>query len=226
MKDLLLLHGALGSRAQLLPLQPRLGGIAIDLTGHGACELPAEGLSFDHFVADIERTFEEQRWRQADLFGYSMGGYAALLFAAKHPDRVRHVATLGTKYLWTPEGLQKELRMLDPDAMLAKVPAFVQKLVEVHGERKWCALVAAVAKSMSELAVAPLLTDEVKARIQCPVLLCVGEGDTTAVPEDTRTFSEGLAKVEVRVLPGVKHPFESARLDDLVDTLNGFWRPI
>lgn len=219
MKELLLLHGALGSRAQLAPLQQRIGGVAIDLTGHGERELPEAGLSFHHFVADIERVFDEQGWGSADLFGYSMGGYAAMLFAAKRPDRVRSVVTLGTKYLWTPEGLQKELLMLDPDAMLAKVPAFVQRLIQVHGEAKWRALVAAIAKAMTGLAAAPLLTAEVKSRITCPVLLCVGEGDTTAVPADTMAFASDLPGARIRVLPGAKHAFESVELGMLLQVM-------
>jgi pimeloyl-ACP methyl ester carboxylesterase len=77
-----------------------------------------------------------------------------MLYAAKHPERVRSVVTLGTKYLWTPEGLQKELRMLDPDAMEAKVPAFARMLAESHGEHRWKGLVAAIAKSMTDLATA------------------------------------------------------------------------
>lgn len=220
---LLLLHGALGSCAQLFPLQERFGGVAIDLTGHGSRELPEQGLSFNAFVNDIERAFEEHHWRQADLFGYSMGGYAALLFAAAHPDRVSSVVTLGTKYLWTPEGLKKELRMLDPDAMLAKVPAFAHKLATVHGEHKWRALVAAVAKSMADLAAEPLLSKQVVDRIDCQVLFCVGEEDTTAVPHDTRVFASGFRHARVAVLKGTRHPFEHVDLAALERELEGTW---
>ncbi len=221
--SLLLLHGALGSSAQLAPLKDRMGGVAIDLAGHGSRELPTEGLRFDRFVADIERAYEEQGWQQADLFGYSMGGYAALLFAAKHPARVRTVVTLGTKYLWTEEGLQKELRMLDPEAMLAKVPAFAQKLIDAHGEQKWRALVAAVAQAMSDLAAAPLLTPEVCSRIGCRVLLCVGDGDNTAVPHHTRVFASGLRHAEVEVLRDTRHPFEGVDMAALEKVLAAFW---
>lgn len=220
---ILLLHGALGSRAQLAALRQRIGGHAIDLTGHGGRALPNAGLQFEHFVADIEQAYAELDWQCADIFGYSMGGYAALLFAARHPGRVRTITTLGTKYLWTPEGLQKELRLLDPETMLSKVPAFAQRLSDIHGDNKWRALVAAIASAMGELAAAPLLTEEVKARITCPVMLCVGEGDTTAIPEDTRVFALGLPNARVEVLPGAKHPFESVDLDVLVDLLKGSW---
>ncbi len=224
--DLLLLHGALGTARQLVGLQQRIGGHAIDLSGHGARPIPAEGIRFDQFVSDIDSAFEEQGWRSAHLFGYSMGGYAALLYAARHPQRVRSVVTLGTKFLWTEEGLHKELRMLDPDLMEQKVPAFAQALAVAHGGARWKNVVLAIARSMRELAAEPLLTAEVCARIQCPVLLCVGEKDTTAIPEDTRQFAERLKGAEVHVLADIPHPFDKVDLDLLLPILHRFWAQV
>ncbi len=221
--NLLLLHGALGSSHQLKPLQERMGGIAVGLTGHGDREIPAGGLTFDHFIEDIDRAFAEQGWKSARLFGYSMGGYAALLYAAKHPERVESVVTVGTKLLWTEEGLQKELRKLDPDAMVAKVPAFSNALAEMHGADRWRDLVSAIAKSMSDLAARPLLTPEVCRRIECHVLFCVGDGDTTAVPHDTRIFCSELKRGNVEVLRNTRHPFEEVDLNALERLLENFW---
>jgi len=223
---LLLLHGALGSARQLDSLGERVGGAAIDLSGHGGRGIPLEGIRFEQFIADIDTAFAEHGSSRADFFGYSMGGYAALLYAARYPDRVRSVITVGTKLGWTEEGLQKELLKLDPDMMLAKVPAFVEALAEVHGADRWRDVVTAIAKSMSELAAAPLLTAEVVARIECPVLLCVGDGDTTAVPSDTHAFATGLVNAEVHVLPNTKHPFESVDLDALVPLIEQFWAQV
>lgn len=221
--DLLLLHGALGSKRQLLPLQQRMGGAVIDFTGHGDLAIPDTGLSFEQFVADIDRAYATNGFVKAHLFGYSMGGYAALLFAAQFPERVHSVVTLGTKLLWTEEGLQKELRMLDPELMLAKVPAFAHMLAEVHGEDRWRELVLAIAQSMKGLAAAPLLTPEVCTRIQCRVLHCVGDNDTTAVPHDTRIFASGFKYASVHVLKNTRHPFEGVDLTALEKALEDFW---
>lgn len=221
--DLLLLHGALGTSAQMEPLRERVGGAAVDLTGHGPRAHEHAHMAFGAFVQDIDAAYRANGWTSAHLFGYSMGGYAALLFAAQYPQRVRSVVTLGTKYLWTPEGLQKELRMLNPEAMLAKVPAFADALVGAHGADHWRAVVGAVAHSMQALAEAPLLTPAVCARITCPVLCLVGELDTTAVPSDTHLFASGLPTAHAEVLPGVRHPFEGVPLEGLQDHLEQFW---
>ncbi len=221
--SLLLLHGALGSARQLASLQARVRGHAIDLNGHGSNAIPAEGIRFEQFITDIDAAFAEHRWSCADLFGYSMGGYAALLYAASYPKRVKSVVTLGTKFVWTEEGLQKELRKLDPDVMEAKVPAFAKALADVHGNDRWRHVVVAIAQSMTNLAHKPLLTDEVVARIHCPVLCCVGDGDTTAVPEDTRSFAARLPNAGVLVLPNARHPFDEVDLDVLVPVLQKHW---
>lgn len=220
---LLLLHGALGSAEQLSGLRERVGGVSIDLSGHGPRPIPEHGVRFEDLLSDIDAAFEANGWASAHLFGYSMGGYAALLYAAKHPERVRSVITLGTKLVWTEEGLQKELRMLDPDVMLAKVPGFAEALARVHGEERWRSVVIAIAQSMSGLAAKPLLTAEVAAEVECPVLVCVGSGDTTAVPADTEVFAKGLRHSQVLVLPGVRHPLESVDLDAFVPLMERFW---
>ncbi len=207
-------------------LQERMGGVAIDLSGHGGREIPSQGIRFEQFIADIDAAFLENQWASADLFGYSMGGNAALLYAAKHPERVRSVATAGTKLVWTEEGLQRELRMLDPDKIQMKVPAFASALASAHGEDRWKDVVMAIAQSMRELAERPLLTPEVAARIQCPVLFCVGDGDTTAVPDDTRAFAKGVLRSEVQVLADTRHPFESIDLDRLGSVLSRFWQDV
>lgn len=222
--NLLLLHGALGSAAQLRALQERVGGVAIDLSGHGSQGIPPDGIRFEHFIADIDRAFDEHGWREAHLFGYSMGGYAAMLYAAGNPGRVKSVITLGTKFLWNEDGLKKELRMLDPDAMEQKVPAFTQVLADAHGAGRWKQVVRAIARSMIELAASPLLGPEECARIKCPALLCVGEMDTTAVPADTRRFASGVNGAEVFLLPGTPHPFDRVNLDALLPRLHEFWR--
>jgi pimeloyl-ACP methyl ester carboxylesterase len=223
MVNLLLLHGALGSQGQLQGLQQRIGGVVIDLTGHGTSGIPDDGITFEHFISDIDRAFADNRWESANLFGYSMGGYAALLYAARHPERVRSVVTVATKLVWTDEGLQKELRKLDPDAMVAKVPAFAKALADAHGGDRWRDVVHAIAKSMSDLAAAPLLSWEVVPQIQCNVLLCVGDSDTTAVPHDTRVFASELQRAHVLILPNTRHPFEEIDLNFLEKELDKFW---
>ena len=69
----------------------------------------------------------------------------------------------------------------------------------------------------------PLLTNEVLAAIECPVLLIVGDRDTTAGPEDTLLTARKLMDAGVMVLPRTRHPFEEVDLDLLITQLSRFW---
>jgi pimeloyl-ACP methyl ester carboxylesterase len=223
--NILLLHGALGTKRQLGYLADSLDHAtcrSITFTGHGESEVPGEGLSFELFLKDIDAAVQRMDG-PVHLFGYSMGGYAALLWAARNPGRAASVTTLGTKLVWTPEGLQKELRKLDPAVMEEKVPEFALGLAAVHGPERWKALVARTAELMTGLAAQPLLTEEVLAAIECPVLLIVGDRDTTAGPEDTLLTARKVKDAGVMVLPRTRHPFEEVDLDLLITQLSRFW---
>lgn len=221
----LLLHGALGTKRQLAFLAESLDHAtcrSLTFSGHGENDLPPEGLSFDQFLRDVDEAMQKVSG-PVHLFGYSMGGYVALLWASKNPGRLASVSTLGTKLVWTPEGLQKELKKLDPVAMEEKVPEFASGLAAVHGPQRWKHLVAATADLMTRLAGEPLLTDEVLAAIECPVLLGVGDRDATASPEDTLATARKIKDAGVMVFPRTRHPFEEVDLDLLITQLSRFW---
>ena len=74
------------------------------------------------------------------FFGYSMGRYAAVCIALKHPDRICSIMTLATVFDWSPERAQKEAAMLDPGKIELKVPAIAETLKHLHGSEKWKSL--------------------------------------------------------------------------------------
>lgn len=224
MPTVLLLHGALATERQMMPLASLLVAHEVHaptLSGHGI--RAKEPLNFGQLVEDIDVVVRRSSGSRVHLFGYSMGGYAALLYAARFPERVGSVTTLGTILDLSQEKLEKELRKLDPAVMEAKVPAFARTLAELHGEEQWRNVVAAVADNMAQLAASPLLTEETIARIQCPVLVAVGELDTSSGLEGPREFASRAHQARVLVLQRVRHPFEDVDLVALAGTLEHFW---
>jgi pimeloyl-ACP methyl ester carboxylesterase len=224
--NVLLLHGALGTRQQLGLLSDVLPGVrtrAIEFRGHGERTIPDEGLSMDVFLCDIQDALDEAGWSEAHLFGYSMGGYAALMYAGRFPDRVSSVVTLGTKLKWDREGLDRELRFLDPQKMKEKVPHFAMDLLTQHGPERWEDLVHATAKLITGLHEQPPLMKGTMEKITCPVMLCVGDRDRTAVPEHTLEAGRWMPHGSTLVLPNTQHPFDHADLNALVNHLLTFW---
>lgn len=224
--NLLLLHGALGTRDQLGRLREALPDVrthALEFRGHGGGAIPDEGLSMELFLHDVHDALEEAGWSQAHLFGYSMGGYAALLYASRFPEQVRSAVTLGTKLKWDRAGLDRERRMLDPQVMQEKVPQFAKHLQLAHGPERWEGLLHATAALITGLHERPLLTPEVLGTITAPALLCVGDRDCTAVPEHTLEAARQMPQAGALVLPSTQHPFDAVDLEVLLPHLRAFW---
>ena len=68
------------------------------------------------------------------LFGYSMGGFIALLSAANGNKKIHSITTLGTKMKWSPRIAENEVKQLNPELIEEKVPAFAKSLEERHGD--------------------------------------------------------------------------------------------
>lgn len=214
-----LLHGALGAADQLAPLAERLGAQhavhVMELAGHG--RTPANGpFTMTRFVDETIAAMDARRVERATLFGYSMGGYVALLLAAAHPDRVARVVTLGTKFRWDTATAERDVRRLDPSTIRAKVPRFADALSARHvGAGGWEGVLARTAALLESLGAAPPLDDAVLASIACPVRVMVGDRDETVTIEETAGAYRALAHGEMAVLPMTAHPLERVDVEML-----------
>ncbi len=228
MKPILLLHGALGTAQQLKTLSTLLSTNrdvhTLTFSGHGDSAAPKDGgYSFDTFVDDILQYMETRELTEVDIFGYSMGGYAAIYLALQHPDKVGKIATLGTKVKWTAEDAAKEVKMLDADKLEDKVPAYADKLKAFHGKDDWRNMMAATAQMMLNLGNDPLLKDEDYKALQHEVLLGIGDKDNTAGLEDTVATYRQLPKAQLWVLPGTPHQLEKVDISVLANGLKTFY---
>lgn len=239
-RPLLLLHGALGSSVQMAPIASALqaAGHAVhtmDFEGHG---IASAGTSDSATVPDPTAgdAFSIPRFADAivarvgaigtgpvNVFGYSMGGYAALLAASIAPERFGRVATLGTKFAWSPEVAEREVARLDPDIVEAKVPRFAAALAERHGEARWRPLLRRTADLMLALGRAPVVTPELLGRIELPVRICVGDRDELVSIDESIDTYRALPQGELAVLPNTHHPVERASVDAILTALHGFF---
>jgi pimeloyl-ACP methyl ester carboxylesterase len=210
---LLLLHGALGAGAQFDALRPALGRgrrvLAMDLEGHGEAPPRDRPFRMEHFVSSVLARLDGESIARADIFGYSMGGYVALLLASEHPRRVGRVATLGTKFRWDPATAAREVAKLDPGGIRARVPQFAEVLAARHqGAGGWERVLAATADLLRALGDDPPLREDVLATIPHEVLVMVGDRDTTVSAEESNAVARSLVSGRCAVLPETPHPLE------------------
>jgi len=93
---IIMLHGirgyALTFATLAQALQPGFRTIAWDQRGRGASEWdPAGNYYNDSYVRDIEDVVGHLGLGCFDLLGHSMGGIAAYVYAATHPDKIRRL---------------------------------------------------------------------------------------------------------------------------------------
>lgn len=226
MRPLLLLHGALGSKTQLDPLKEALETkgaevFSMNFSGHsGERFKPTFGI--ETFADDILSFLKEHELKTIDIFGYSMGGYVALWLALKHPDVVGKIITLGTKFDWSPESAEKEVKKLDPDKIQEKVPAFARILQTRHAPEDWKALLKKTSKMMTDLGVVPLLSPDALSKISHSTLVLLGDQDDMADREYSKQVAHMMPNARFKLLPHTPHPIERINKEELTDTIIHF----
>jgi pimeloyl-ACP methyl ester carboxylesterase len=209
--NLLLLHGALGSEVQLQSLQEQL---AIDFNvhtlnfeGHGGRFSDRE-FAMEYFAENIVEKLATLQISKTHIFGYSMGGYVALTLAKKYPELVDTIVTLGTKFNWTIESAQQEVKMLNPSKIEEKVPAFAKRLQELHEPNDWKEVMHKTASMMLDLANGKKLTDADLNEIQHEVCIGIGSLDTMVTVAESRNAATQLPNGSLEIIKDVKHPIE------------------
>lgn len=222
---LILVHGALGSGRQLAPLADALGAelqttvAIVELPGHGQTRATDDEFRMEAFAASaagVATAIREPGAPAPVVFGYSMGGYAALVAEANAPGTFSGIVTYGTMFDWTPAVAVAAAARLDPAMMTAKVPAFAEQLRERHAEAGgWEQMLARTASLLRTLGDAPPLTADRLARLACPVQLLVGERDDTVTWEQTARIAGLVPRGTAILVPGAPHPIEKVPVSAL-----------
>lgn len=219
----LILHGALGSATQLDRVKTSFETqgrdvFSLNFSGHGGSPFQLD-FGIEQFTEDTFQFSKIHRLKQVDIFGYSMGGYVALWFAKNYPDCVGRILTLGTKFDWTEESAAKEVKKLNPDKILDKIPAFARMLEHRHAPADWKDLLGKTANMMLALGKAPLLTKAILENIQHAATICLGDQDDMA----DRSYSEQVAGFlpngKFILLQNTQHPIEKVDLKNILDLI-------
>lgn len=209
---ILFLHGALATESQFDSLRKSLPNdlqlLALTFSGHGGKMFPANGLSFEAFTQDILNFLNENKIEKVNLFGFSMGGYAAYYFAHKYPNRVNRIFSVNVKFKWDPISTAKETGWLDPDKMMEKIPGFANNLMMQHGMNLWKQVLRSTSDMMNELSKGILLSDDDLSKIDCPIRIGIGDRDQTSSIAETINVFKQFKNASLWVIPDTNHPFE------------------
>jgi pimeloyl-ACP methyl ester carboxylesterase len=228
--------------------------VLLDLRGTGESAVPADPTSYrcDRLVDDVEALRGHLGLDGIDLLGHSAGAALALLYAARHRDRIgrlallnpspravgleitdadrRQVAELRRGEAWFPDAFAALERIWSGEATAADWTAIApftygrwDAAAQAHLAQEANQKNAdAAAVYYSAGALDPEATRTALARLGAPVLVVAGEYDVALPPKCAAEYAGLFPQAELAVQPGGGH---YPWLDDpqwLVQTLAGF----
>jgi pimeloyl-ACP methyl ester carboxylesterase len=226
MQPIILLHGALGSASQLQPLAEALESYfevhMFNFSGHGGRPFGDKQFSIPLFGEQIKEYMQVSGISQAGIFGYSMGGYAALYLARRFPDRISKLITLATKFHWDEKIAAREVTMLEGKTIREKVPAFAAQLEQRHAPNDWLVLLEKTSQLLTDLGKRNALQPEDYSAIATPSLVLLGDRDKMVTLDETVAVYKQLPNAQLGILPGTPHAFEQVNVSLLSRLIRDF----
>lgn len=225
---LIILHGALGAKQQFSELSKILNEKFIvhsfNFEGHGG--RPTEHLyTIELFTQNLIDYVVAKELNKPFVFGYSMGGYVAL--NASHQGlQFQKLLTLGTKFDWTPEIAQKEIKLLNPKTIKEKVPKFAEYLAALHEPEDWNEVMHKTVQMMIGLGNEPTLTNNKLQNINLRTLCCLGSEDKMVTQEETKNTVSKLRNAEFYSFQGFEHSIEKVDITILARKIIDFFQSV
>ncbi|HEY6056982.1 MAG TPA: alpha/beta fold hydrolase, partial [Candidatus Limnocylindrales bacterium] len=178
---LVMLHGATSAGradfAAQIPLFAKAFRIYLpDARGHATTPWDVgRGFSQEMLVGDLEAFADALGLGTFHLVGFSMGAMTALMFASRHPERLRTLVIAGVTTQREPR-TSVARRLMDPERIDRDDPAWAAELARRHdpaqGPGAWRRLLRAIA---ADVARQPQLGPRELRRIELPTLVAVGD---------------------------------------------------
>jgi pimeloyl-ACP methyl ester carboxylesterase len=214
MTDLVFIHGAAGRKEELHPLATGLLDHvtcwSLDLLGHNGRRMP-EAFGLMEMVQDIVSGLDRCGFDRPYLFGYSFGGYLALLIARLFPDRVAGCCVLATHLVYDVPAIRQSLLILS-----------AQKIQRM--EDNWVRDIYVRFRHMLETFESNdlvILQDDLRS-IQAPVLVLGGQEDPLVNAHKMQGLAKLLPHHRCVVFPGSAHPITAAPLDVIQSAITNF----
>jgi pimeloyl-ACP methyl ester carboxylesterase len=222
MKKTLLLHGALGSAKQFGPLMDTNtpeSFVTYDFPGHGS-RLPSDvkEWSIQAFANDLAAFVVQHNLQGCQVFGHSMGAYVATFCALKHPDLFSNIIALGTKWEWNKSFAVSESAKLDFQSLVLNAPGFVALLQKYHSHQELSLLTSGVVHLMQKLGKKQVVTT--LENMSIPLHIYRGTKDKMVTENESVFMASTNELATFTSLIDLKHPYEAAPLEVIVDLLN------
>ena len=232
-EPLIVLHGAYMNIPTMGDIIPRLAETrkvyALEFQGHGRTNDIERPITYPNLASDVAAFMDAVGLEKADVFGYSMGGAAALRLAFDFPEKVDQLIVASVSYDMSgsqPEFLQM-IPTMTPEMFVGTFmeDAWKQYAPNPDGFRPFV-------ERMIALEHEPLAWEEEVKNLEHPVLIIAGDSDMMTLEHVVSMYrllgggyagdmGKPLPASRLAILPATSH----TAVIDQVDLLLGFIEP-
>lgn len=253
MKEILILHGAIGSSSQFISLKEKLSGRLptdhgdefkihlLDFEGHGERNISDEQCggtptaSADGWSASRRTTFRIENFAENVLnfidekriHSVNIFGYSMGGYVALQLALLHPHRVNNIMTLATKFNWNPETALKESKMLNAeKMEEKIPafaKTLETRHQFGWKRNLELTAEMMIHLGANPLLTDEKLKTIPHKCLICVGENDSMVSVEETKLAADSLPNAAFKLFPNTQHPIEKVDEEMLVEEMRRFF---
>lgn len=236
---LLFVHGA-GQDHSVWALQSRYCAyhgynvLALDLPGHGR-SAGAAPATVEAAAAWLTALLDSLRLQRVGLIGHSLGALIVLEAAARHPERVTHLALLGPAAPMPVAALLLDAARTDAHRAGELIVGWSFAPANQLGGNPWPGVwMRGNALRLLERAPPGVLHTDLHAcdryagglsaasRVRCPALLILGQRDQMAPPKNAAALIAALPERQVVTIPDCGHSLMSEAPDAVLGALLAF----
>ncbi len=211
-QPIVLIHGATGTGHsnwhRIAPLLARTYHVIVpDCRGHGQSTNDTPSYAFTEMAADTAALVRALGYPRAHIIGHSNGGNVALVTLLEHPDIVQSAVLQAANAYVSPDLVEKEPAVFDPDRVAREAPDWMREMIALHGpthgEDYWRDLLP---MTLDAIITTPNYTPEDLARVQRPTLVIEGTGDrVNALAKHAQFIARHIPDAELWRPQGVGH---------------------
>jgi 3-oxoadipate enol-lactonase len=203
-------------RATAAALSKQCQVIVPDLRGFGASRCPSTPFSIADLADDVAALLDRSGLEKATVAGLSMGGYVALAFAARHPQRLERLILAdtfaGADSPETRQAREEAIALVQTQGVAAYVDRQRLKLLRPSADEALWQQVRVLAQQPAQSVVTALaaLRDRPDRRaelraIAVPTLVIVGAEDALTPPSVAQAMAAEISGAQFVTLPGAGH---------------------
>ncbi len=205
---------------QVKELSARWRAIAPDFRGHGESGVAEEDSTMERLAEDVSELLDHLTLERVVLGGLSMGGYVALAFFRRWPERVAALILADTRAgTDTEEGRQgryETAELAEREGSAAIAERMVSKLLAPMTHERKPEVVTAVREMILEATPAGIAralrgmaarsaSFDLLPQIKCPALILVGEHDSLTPPADSEAMAQAIPNSTLVRIPDAGH---------------------